>query len=57
MPLLRLGICIHRRLKRQALVLDLMELQRPIVDRKVLEFVQAHTFRRRNRVKEPLNNP
>jgi CRISP-associated protein Cas1 len=30
--------------ERQALVLDLMEPQRPIVDRKVLEFVQAHTF-------------
>jgi CRISPR-associated protein Cas1 len=30
--------------QRQALVLDLMEPQRPIVDRKVLEFVQAHTF-------------
>jgi CRISP-associated protein Cas1 len=30
--------------ERQALVFDLMEPQRPIVDRKVLEFVQAHTF-------------
>jgi CRISPR-associated endonuclease Cas1 len=30
--------------ERQALVLDLMEPQRPLVDRKVLEFVQAHTF-------------
>jgi CRISPR/Cas system-associated endonuclease Cas1 len=30
--------------ERQALVLDLMEPQRPIVDRAVLEFVQAHTF-------------
>jgi len=29
---------------RPALVFDLMEPQRPIVDRKVLEFVQAHTF-------------
>jgi CRISP-associated protein Cas1 len=29
---------------RQALVLDLMEPQRPLVDRKMLEFVQAHTF-------------
>src|SRR5215831_9971825 len=30
--------------ERQALVLDLMEPQRPLIDRKVLEFVQAHTF-------------
>ena len=30
--------------ERQALVLDLMEPERPLVDRKVLEFVQAHTF-------------
>jgi CRISPR associated protein Cas1 len=30
--------------ERQALVLDLMEPQRPLVDRRVLEFVQAHTF-------------
>ncbi len=30
--------------ERQALVLDMMEPQRPVVDRKVLEFVQAHTF-------------
>jgi CRISPR/Cas system-associated endonuclease Cas1 len=30
--------------ERPPLVLDLMEPQRPIVDRKVLEFVQAHTF-------------
>ena len=30
--------------ERQALVLDFMEPQRPLVDRKVLEFVQAHTF-------------
>jgi CRISP-associated protein Cas1 len=30
--------------ERQALVLDLMEPQRPLVDREVLEFVQAHTF-------------
>jgi CRISPR-associated endonuclease Cas1 len=30
--------------ERQTLVLDLMEPQRPIVDGKVLEFVQAHTF-------------
>jgi CRISPR-associated protein Cas1 len=30
--------------ERQALVLDLMEPQRPIVDRKVLEFVQGHAF-------------
>ena len=30
--------------ERQALVLDLMEPRRPLVDRKVLEFVQAHTF-------------
>lgn len=29
---------------RQALVLDLMEPQRPLVDRKVLAFVRAHTF-------------
>jgi hypothetical protein len=29
---------------RPALVFDLMEPQRPIVDRKVLEFVQAQTF-------------
>jgi len=29
---------------RPALVFDLMEPQRPIVDRKVLEFVQTHTF-------------
>jgi CRISPR-associated protein Cas1 len=29
---------------RPALVFDLMEPQRPIVDRKVLKFVQAHTF-------------
>ena len=29
---------------RPALVFDLMEPLRPIVDRKVLEFVQAHTF-------------
>ena len=28
---------------RRALVFDLMEPQRQIVDRKVLEFVQAHT--------------
>ena len=30
--------------ERQALVLDLMEPYRPLVDRSVLEFVQAHTF-------------
>jgi CRISPR/Cas system-associated endonuclease Cas1 len=30
----RLGACVF----------DLMEPQRPIVDRKVLEFMQAHTF-------------
>jgi CRISP-associated protein Cas1 len=30
--------------ERQALVLDLMEPQRPIVDGKVLEIVQAHVF-------------
>jgi CRISP-associated protein Cas1 len=30
--------------ERHALVLDLMEPQRPIVDRKMLEFVQAHVF-------------
>jgi CRISP-associated protein Cas1 len=30
--------------ERQALVLDLMEPQRPVVDRKVLEFVQAYAF-------------
>jgi len=29
---------------RPALVLDLIEPLRPIVDRKVLEFVQTHTF-------------
>jgi CRISPR-associated protein Cas1 len=29
---------------RPALVLDLMEPLRPVVDRKVLEFVQSHTF-------------
>jgi CRISP-associated protein Cas1 len=29
---------------RHDFVLDIMEPQRPIVDRKVLEFVQAHTF-------------
>jgi CRISP-associated protein Cas1 len=29
---------------RPALVFDLMEPERPIVDRKVLEFVHAHTF-------------
>jgi CRISP-associated protein Cas1 len=29
---------------RPALVFDLMEPQRPIVDRKILEFAQAHTF-------------
>src|SRR4029077_8450204 len=29
---------------RLALVFDIMEPLRPIVDRKVLEFVQAHTF-------------
>lgn len=29
---------------RLALVFDFMESQRPIVDRKVLDFVQAHTF-------------
>jgi CRISP-associated protein Cas1 len=29
---------------RPALVFDLMEPQRPIVDRRVLAFVQAHTF-------------
>jgi len=29
---------------RPALVFDLMEPQRPIVDRRILEFVQAHTF-------------
>jgi CRISP-associated protein Cas1 len=29
---------------RPALVFDLMEPQRPVVDRTVLEFVQAHTF-------------
>src|SRR5262249_42043803 len=29
---------------RPAFVLDLMEPLRPVVDRKVLEFVQAHTF-------------
>lgn len=29
---------------RPAFVLDLMEPRRPIVDRKVLEFVQAHMF-------------
>jgi CRISP-associated protein Cas1 len=29
---------------RPALVFDLMEPLRPIVDRKVLEFVQVHTF-------------
>jgi CRISPR-associated protein Cas1 len=28
--------------ERQALVLDLMEPQRPLIDRKVLEFVQVH---------------
>ena len=38
-------ICLHTSTpERQALVLDLMEPQRPLVDRKVLEFVQAHTF-------------
>ena len=31
--------------ERQAPVHDLMEPQRPIVDRKVLQFAQAHTFR------------
>jgi CRISP-associated protein Cas1 len=30
---------------RRDFVLDLMEPLRPIVDRKVLKFVQAHTFR------------
>ncbi len=30
--------------ERPVFVLDLMEPQRPIVDRQVLEFVQAHTF-------------
>ncbi len=30
--------------ERQALVLDLMAPQRPIVDWKVLQFAQAHTF-------------
>jgi CRISP-associated protein Cas1 len=30
--------------ERQALVLDMMEPRRPLVDRKVLEFVQAHIF-------------
>lgn len=30
--------------ERQALVLDLMEPMRPVVDRAVLEFVQGHTF-------------
>jgi CRISP-associated protein Cas1 len=30
--------------ERQALVLDLMEPQRPVVDGKVLEFVQAQVF-------------
>jgi CRISPR-associated protein Cas1 len=30
--------------ERPALVLDLMEPLRPIVDRKILEFVQSHTF-------------
>jgi CRISPR-associated protein Cas1 len=32
--------------RRHGFVLDLMEPLRPIVDRKVLEFVQAHTFHR-----------
>lgn len=31
-------------LGRPAFVLDLMEPLRPLVDRKVLEFVQGHTF-------------
>lgn len=30
--------------ERPALVFDLMEPLRPIVDRKVLQFVQSHTF-------------
>jgi CRISPR-associated protein Cas1 len=29
---------------RDAFVLDLMEPMRPVVDRKILEFVQSHTF-------------
>jgi CRISPR-associated endonuclease Cas1 len=37
--------CLHSySLNRPALVYDLMEPQRPIVDRKILEFVQSHTF-------------
>jgi CRISPR-associated endonuclease Cas1 len=39
-----MGVIHGRSRGQQGLVLDLMEPQRPIVDRKVLEFVQAHTF-------------
>ncbi len=39
-----IGILHASKPDRAAFVLDLMEPLRPIVDRKVLEFVQAHTF-------------
>ena len=39
-----IGFLHSGRRGRSDFVLDLMEPQRPIVDRKVLEFVQAHTF-------------
>ena len=39
-----IGFLHKHSVERPALVFDLMEPQRPIVDRMVLEFVQAHTF-------------
>lgn len=40
----KIGVLHKSRLDRDALVLDLMEPLRPIVDRRVLEFVRANTF-------------
>jgi CRISP-associated protein Cas1 len=40
----RIGFLHAYSVDRPALVFDLMEPLRPTVDRKVLEFVQAHTF-------------
>lgn len=39
-----IGFLHSSKAEREAFVFDLMEPQRPIVDRLVLEFVQAHTF-------------
>jgi CRISPR-associated endonuclease Cas1 len=40
----RIGILHGRHRDKHGLVFDLMEPLRPIVDRKVLEFVQSRTF-------------